>query len=332
MSIFSLFLLFLTHSRGTYILNKELSEEEMSRLTRREVLKLFMAGAGAAMIPWPWRTFASAATASSPDLVISQGTSPSTITQAAIQALGGMGRFVSRGDVVLVKPNIGWDRTPEQAANTNPEVVATIVRLCLDAGAKEVKVFDHPCEDPRRCYVSSGIMEAAKVAGAKVSYVDSRRFRKMDIKGEVLQSWEVYQEAAEVDKIINCPILKHHSLARLTMGMKNLMGLVGGARGGLHWRLDQNIVDLAAFFKPTLVILDAVRVLTANGPQGGSLKYVKRFNTVAVSSDQVAVDAMGAKLFGLAPEEMEHLRIASKRGLGRMDLAKLRIKEVTTNS
>ena len=304
----------------------------MSKLTRREVLKLFIAGAGAALTPWPLRTVCSAATPSTPDVVISKGTSPALITEAAVQALGGMGRFISRGDVVLVKPNIGWDRTPEQAANTNPEVVATLVRLALMAGAKEVKVFDNPCEDPRRCYVNSGIMEAAKKAGAKVSYVEERRFRKVDIKGEVLTAWEVYQEAMEVDKVINCPILKHHSLARLTMGMKNLMGLTGGDRSRLHWHLDQALVDLAAFFKPTLVVLDAVRILTANGPQGGSLKYVKRLNTVAAGIDQVAVDAVGAKLFGLPPGEMELLRAASKRGLGRMDLAKLRIKEVKTDS
>jgi uncharacterized protein (DUF362 family) len=304
----------------------------MPRLTRREMLKLFLAGAGAALCPWPWRAIVSATTSSPSDLVISKGTSPAHITEAALQALGGMGQFVSRGDVVLVKPNIGWDRTPEQAANTNPEVVATLVRLCLETGAKEVKVFDHPCEDPRRCYVNSGIMEAAKGAGAKVSYVDERRFRKMAIKGEALKTWEVYQEAVEVDKVINCPILKHHSLARLTMGMKNLMGLVGGDRSRLHWHLDQAIVDLAAFFKPTLVVLDAIRILTANGPQGGSLKYVKRLNTVAAGIDQVAIDAIGAKLFGLMPEEMDHLRIASQRGLGRMDLGRLRIKEVTTNS
>jgi len=304
----------------------------MYRLTRREMLKLFLAGAGAAFTPWPWRTIVSATTPSHPDVVISKGTSPGHITEAALQALGGMPRFVSRGDMVLVKPNIGWDRTPEQAANTNPEVVATLVRLCLEAGAKEVKVFDHPCEDPRRCYVRSGIMEAAKEAGATVQYIDERRFRKMEIKGEALKTWEVYQEAVEVDKVINCPILKHHSSARLTMGMKNLMGLIGGERGRLHWHLDQNIVDLAAFFKPTLVVLDAVRILTSNGPQGGSLKYVKRLNTVAVSIDQVAIDAVGATIFGLVPDEMEHLKIASQRGLGRMDLGKLKIKEVTTNS
>ena len=304
----------------------------MFRLTRREMLKLFLTGAGAALAPWPWRTIASAATPSYPDLVIAKGTSPAQITEAALQALGGMPRFVSRGDIVLVKPNIGWDRTPEQAANTNPEVVATLVRLCLEAGAKEVKVFDHPCEDPRRCYVNSGIMEAAKEAGATVNYIDERRFRKMEIKGEALKTWKVYQEAVEVDKVINVPILKHHSLARLTMGMKNLMGLVGGNRSRIHWHLDQAIVDLTDFFKPTLVVLDAIRILTANGPQGGSLKYVKRLNTVAAGGDSVAIDAVGATIFGLEPEEMEHLHIAAQRGLGRMDLGKLRIKEVTTNS
>jgi uncharacterized protein (DUF362 family) len=330
----------LTHPWGTYILIK--NGEKMSTLTRREWLKLFLAGTGTALIPWPWRAIASsAATPSYPDLVISKGTSPARITEAAIQTLGGMSRFVSRGDKVLVKPNIGWARAPELAAATNPEVVATLVRLCLDAGAKEVKVFDNPCEDDRRCYVSSGIMEAAKAAGAKVSYIDERRFRTMDIKGEVLQSWKVYQEAVEVDKIINCPILKHHTSALLTMGMKNLMGLIGGNRGQLHWQLDSAIVDLAAFFMPTLVVLDAVRILKANGPQGGSLKYVERLNTVAAGIDQVAVDAIGTKIFGMVPDtalsglepgDMNHLHIASKRGLGRMDLGQLWIKEVTTNS
>ena len=300
----------------------------MSKLTRREVLKLFVAGAGAALAPWPWKEVLSAATPAAPDIVISKGTSPARITEAAVRSLGGMSRFVSRGDVVLVKPNMSWDRKPELAATTNPEVVATLVRLCLEAGAKEVKVFDNSLDDPRRSYVTSGIMAAAKGAGATVSYMDVRKFRKMDLKGEVLKTWEVYQEAMEVDKMINCPILKQHTTARLTMGMKNLMGLIGGERGQIHWHLEQAIVDLAAFFRPTLVVLDAFRILTANGPQGGSLKYVKQLNTVAASRDQVAIDAMGARLFGLRPAELAHLPIAVKRGLGHMDLTKLRIKEV----
>ncbi len=304
----------------------------MSGITRREMLRCILAGAGLILSPWPWRTIASAAPAGPLDLVISTGTSATLITEAAVQALGGMKRFISRGDVVLVKPNMAWDRVPEQAATTNPEVVATLVRMCLEAGARKVKIFDNTCEDPRRCYVRSGIMEAAKKAGGKVTYVDERRFREMELKGEVLKRWQVYQEAVEVDKVINVPILKHHSLARLTMGIKNLMGLIGGTRSQLHWHLDQALVDLAAFFKPTLVVLDAVRILTANGPQGGSLKYVKRFNTVAAGVDQVAMDALGATLFGLTPEEMDHIKLASQRGLGQMDLAQLRMKEVKTDS
>ena len=305
----------------------------MSELTRRDFMRLTLAGAGAVItgavtpLRGGW-----AVPSSPPDLVIARGESAVAITEAGLETAGGMGRFVSRGDVVLVKPNIGWDRTPEQAANTNPEVIGTLVRLCAEAGAREVKVFDHPCEDPRRTYVRSGIMEAAKKAGAQVTYMDERRYRKVDLKGDVLKSWEVYREALEVDAIINVPILKHHSLARLTMGMKNLMGLIGGSRSRLHWQLDASIVDLAAFFKPTLVVLDAVRILTASGPQGGSLKHVKKVNTVAIGTDQVAVDAAGAALFGLVPEELGHLPLAQARGLGTWDLAKLRVKEVNVDS
>ena len=304
----------------------------MAEITRRELLRLLLAGAGVALSPWPRRSLASSATSGPPDLVICKGTSASLITETALQTLGGMQRFVSRGDVVLVKPNMSWDRLPEHAATTNPEVATTVVRMCLEAGAKEVKVFDNTCEDARRCYVRSGVMEAAKKAGGKVTYIDERRFRKMQIKGEVLDRWEVYQEAVEVDKMINVPILKHHSLARLTIGMKNFMGLIGGSRAQLHWHLDEALVDLAAFFKPTLVILDAVRILTRNGPQGGSLKYVKRLNTVAAGVDQVAVEALAATLFGLSPQDMEHIKLAHQRGLGQMNLAQLRIKEVKTDS
>lgn len=298
----------------------------MSRgLTRRELLKFAVIAAGGHFIPWS-RT--DGICTPLPDVAIARGPSPAQITQAAIEALGGMSRFVSRGDIVLVKPNIAWDRDPQLAATTNPQVVAELVRLCLEAGAKEVRVFDHTCEDPRRCYVTSGVMAAAKGAGAKVSYVEERKFRRIDIKGEALKSWEVYQDAVEVDKIINCPILKHHSLARLTMGMKNLMGLVGGERSRLHWHLAEAIVDLASFFKPTLVVLDAVRILTANGPQGGSPKYVRKLDTVVAGKDQVAVDALGARLFGINPAELAHLSRAVTRGLGRLDLSRIRIKEV----
>lgn len=262
------------------------------------------------------------------DLAVCRGASPSVTTRAAIDALGGIRRFISRGDIVVIKPNMAWDRTPEQAANTNPEVVATVVRMCYEAGARKVKVFDRTVNDPRRCYVQSGIADAARSAGAEVDFVDERKFKEMNIKGEAMKSWPLYTEAIEADKIINIPVAKHHSLAKLTMAMKNWMGIMGGSRRQIHQRLDESLVDLSMFIKPTLTILDAVRVLTANGPQGGSLTDVKRLDTVIAGIDQVAIDSFGATLFGLKGSDLGYVKIADRRGFGRMDLTKLRIKKI----
>ncbi len=158
----------------------------------------------------------------------------------------------------------------------------------------------------------------------------------MKLNGEALKEWEVYQEIVEADKVINIPITKHHTLAGLTMSMKNWMGAIGGWRSRIHWKLDESVADLAAFFKPTLTILDSSRILTANGPQGGSLSYVKVLNTVIVGTDQVAIDAFGASLFEREAERPEsaerarrYIKLAAKRGTGRMDLENLKI--VTLN-
>jgi len=263
-----------------------------------------------------------------PDLAVAAGPVPSRTTTAAIQALGGMRRFVRTGDVVVVKPNIGWDRSPEQAADTNPEVVATVVTLCLEAGAKRVKVFDHPLNDARRCYSRSGIAEAARRAGAEVSYVDSSKFKEMRIQGEALKSWPIYTEVIEADKLINVPIAKHHGLSRLTMGLKNWMGAIGGRRSLLHQEIDLALADLAMFFKPHLVVLDAMRTLVANGPQGGSPQDVRNTKTVVAGVDQVAVDSYGATLFGLKGEDLGYLRHAHARGLGQLDYRRLRMKSI----
>ncbi|MCX7914333.1 MAG: DUF362 domain-containing protein, partial [Thermodesulfovibrionales bacterium] len=262
------------------------------------------------------------------DLVVVQGESPKKITRTAIEALGGMKKFISTGDTVVVKPNMAWDRLPEQAANTNPEVVATIVQMCLEAGAKKVKVFDRTVNDPRRCYIQSGIADAAKAAGAEVSYIDYRKFKDVDIKGTALKVWPIYTDILEADKIINVPIAKHHGLARLTMAMKNWMGVMGGSRGAIHQRLDESIADLAIFIKPTLTVLDAVRILIANGPQGGNLSDVKKINTVVVGTDQVAVDSYGATLFGMKGSDLGYVRIAHQMGKGNMDLTKMNIKKL----
>jgi uncharacterized protein (DUF362 family) len=263
-----------------------------------------------------------------PDLAVVQGASPEQIVKAAIDALGGIRRFVSRGDIVVVKPNIGWDRVPEQAGNTNPQVVAAVVKLCLEAGAKKVKVFDRPVNDPRRCYVQSGIAPAVTALGATADYVDDRKFKDMDIKGTALTSWPLYTEVFEADKVINVPIAKHHSLAKLTMSMKNWMGVMGGSRRMIHQKLDESLVDLAMKVKPALTVLDAVRVLTDNGPQGGDLRDVKKLDTVIAGVDQVAVDSYGATLFGMKGSELGYVRIGAERGFGVMDLNKLKVKKL----
>jgi uncharacterized protein (DUF362 family) len=299
-------------------------------MDRREFLKLAaLTGAGLTM-PAGLDLFARAAEAAAgPDLVVVHGASPGKIVEAAINAMGGMSKFISRGDIVVIKPNIGWDRTPEQAGNTNPEVVAAVVRLCFEAGAKKVRVFDRPVNDPRRCYIQSGIAPAAAALGANVDFVDERKFKDMDIKGEALKSWPLYTELFEADKVINVPIAKHHGSAKLTMSMKNWMGVMGGSRRQIHQKLDESLVDLSMKIKPTLTILDAVRILTANGPQGGSLDDVKKLDTVIVGVDQVAIDAYGATLFGMKGNDLGYVRIGHARGMGQMDLGKVKIKKIS---
>ena len=273
---------------------------------------------------------ASAAQSTSPaELAVAKGLSPAAITRAAIDALGGMKRFISRGDIVIVKPNMAWDRLPEQAANTNPVVVATVVQMCFEAGAKKVKVFDRPVNDPRRAYVQSGIMDAVKPLGAEIDYMDDRKFREMKINGEAMKTWPLYTDMFEADKIINVPIAKHHSLAGLTMSLKNWMGVMGGLRRSIHQKLDESLVDLALVIKPTLTVLDAVRILTGNGPQGGDMKDVKKIDTVVAGIDQVAIDSFGATLFDRKGSDLGFVREGARRGIGVMDLSKVKIKRVT---
>ena len=271
-----------------------------------------------------------AETAEGHDLVVARGVgkSASSITKTAVDAFGGMKRFISRGDVVVIKPNIGWDRTPEQAANTNPEVVATIVKLCFDAGAKKVKVFDRSVNDPRRCYKQSGISDAVSSLGAEVGFIDDRRFKDVSIKGQVLSSWPLYTDVLEADKIINIPIAKHHGLAKLTMSMKNWMGIMGGQRGRIHQKIGECLADICLVVKPALTVLDAVRILTTNGPQGGSLSDVKRLDTVIVGIDQVGIDSYGATLFGMKGSDLSYVKAGAAAGLGVMDLSRLKIKKL----
>jgi len=265
--------------------------------------------------------------ASTADIALVEGENPAAITKEAVNLVGGMKRFVHRGDRVIIKPNIGWDRTPELAACTNPEVVRTLVEMSLEAGAKEVIVTDNSTNSPQRSFLRSGIEAAAKQAGAKVLLPNPYRLKRTALNGAWLKEWEVFTDFLEVDKIINVPIAKHHSLSKLTLGMKNWLGALGGARNQLHQKLDQALVDLAAFFKPVLTVMDAYRILVRNGPQGGRLSDVKLQKMVVAGVDPVAVDSLAATFFDLKPEELPYLALAQDRGLGEINFERLRLEK-----
>ena len=264
-----------------------------------------------------------------PELVVARNdTDAAALVRKAVEALGGMKRFISNQDIVVVKPNIGWDRTPIHAANTNPKVVAEVVRLAYDAGAKHVVVTDASCNEPNRCFQRSGIWKAAYDMGAEVILPATHRFRTMRLKGEVLDEWLVYTPLINADKVINVPIAKHHNLARYTAAMKNWYGSLGGRRNRLHQNIDVSIADLAQFIQPTLTIVDATRVLMRNGPQGGNVADAKDMHTVIATTDQVAADAYGCQLIGRTADEIPYLKMGHERGIGTMHWQTLRFKEV----
>ncbi|MEW6365988.1 MAG: DUF362 domain-containing protein [Acidobacteriota bacterium] len=260
-----------------------------------------------------------------PELIVAHGDDPRALVRRALDELGGIARFVSRGDVVVVKPNIGWNRTPEQAANTNPDLVAEVVRMCMDAGAKKVIVTDVSCDDAEDCFYRSGIGVAAHAAGAEVVLPESRLFRKVRLKGEALGVWPVLEPFIMADKVINVPIAKHHSLTGVTLGMKNWLGILGGWRFRVHMGIQEKVVDLAESMQPALTIIDAYRVLLRNGPKGGNPKDVDLRKTLIASTDPVAADAWAAKAFwNLDHTRLPYLRLAQDRGLGKMNTEAVR--------
>jgi len=264
-----------------------------------------------------------------PPLVVRKGKDIPHLVRQAVDALGGMGQFVRVGETVVVKPNIGWDRTPELGANTHPLVVRTVVQLCLEAKAAKVRVFDRTCNDPRRCYVQSGIKEAVESIGDKkavIEHMDNRAYREVDIKkGTELKRWSFYAPALEADRFINLPVAKHHSISTLTLGMKNIMGVIGGNRGNLHRKIAESLADINTVIRSDLTIVDATRILVANGPQGGELDDVRATETIIASPDIVAADSYAATLFGHRPEAIATIAEGARRGLGVMDLAKVQM-------
>ncbi len=268
------------------------------------------------------RSEAPPAPAGSAYLAVAHGPDPAAITRAAVAALGGMKRFVARGADVIVKPNICTDgRAPEYAATTNPVVVATLVALALQAGAKRVRVMDQPFGGTAdSAYQTSGIGAAVAAAGGEMVVMSPLGFDHVAIPhGRSITSWDVYRDVLTADTVIDVPIVKTHGSAGLTLGCKNLMGLVRGP-GGFHSDLSQRIADLVSLVRPQLTVVDAVRVLTANGPTGGDLADVRVMDTVIASHDVVAADARATTLCGLTPHEVPAIPATAAMGIGKMSV------------
>lgn len=265
-----------------------------------------------------------------PPLAVAHGGGAAALTEAAITALGGMKRFVKQGADVVIKPNIctGY-HGPEYAATTNPDVVGALVGLCRAAGAARVRVMDMPFGGPaEEAYRTSGIQAAVEQAGGEMHIMAPTRFREYRIPdGRDLTSWPIYSDVLSCDALIDVPIAKDHGMTRLTLGGKNLLGVILDP-GDIHADIGQRTADLISVCRPTLTVVDAVRVLTANGPTGGDLGDVESLDTVVASPDIVAADAYAATLFDLSGDDIPYVRAAYDMGLGEMDLDRVDVRRV----
>ncbi len=302
-------------------------------MNRRKFLKqVTLWSAGMLMVP-PVFDISPAAlgakTDDAPDIFAAKGKDIQAMVQTLVDAMGGMARFVNKGDTVVVKPNIGWDRNVDQGANTHPMVVTALAGLALEAGAAKVLVFDRTCNEERRCYQNSGIkpaLDAMDDRRVACEYIDDRKFVPVQIKnGRSLKEWSFYKDALTADCYINVPVAKHHSSSGLTLGLKNAMGVIGGRRGRLHMDLSARIADLNLVIQPDFTLVDATRIMLRNGPSGGRPSDVKIMDTLIAGTDPVAVDAYATTLFGLEPADVQSTVEGFHRGLGQMDLSKCRI-------
>jgi len=270
------------------------------------------------------------------DLVIAKKGAPSQLLQAAMAPLGGMGRFVKNGQRVVIKANIAWARTPEQACTNNPELLFALIKMCYETGANRVVVWDHTCDNYQFTFARSGLKEIAQKAGADIFSGHGRNvYKQVDIpKGKKLKSAELLRDVLEADVFINFPIPKHHFATELTLGLKNLIGIVWDMEQLHKIDLHQCIADVNTVRKPDLVVVDAVRILTTNGPKGPG--KTEDPGEVIASTDIVAADAYCATLFKhprmgrpFKPEEVKFVKNAFELGLGQIDLSKIRVRRVS---
>ena len=307
------------------------------KITRRQFIKGAAVAATLPLLPAKLPFYGSLAHAAiESDLVIAKNGSPAQLLQAAMTPLGGMGRFVKKGQRVVIKANIAWARTPEQACTNNPELMIALIKMCYEAGAKRVAVWDHTCDNYQFCFSRSGLKEAGQKAGADVLSGHGRNvYKQVEIpKGKKLKTAELLRDVIESDVFINFPIPKQHFATELTLGMKNLMGITWDMEQLHKIDLHQCIADVNTFRRPDLVVMDAIRILTTNGPKGPG-KTEDPVEVIA-STDIVALDAYAAAFFKnpktgkpFRPEEIRFVKYAYDHGLGEIDLSKVRVKKVS---
>ncbi|MGQ9610902.1 MAG: DUF362 domain-containing protein [bacterium] len=307
----------------------------MEKLSRREFLKLTAVSALA--LNGLAKNAFSQESNSRLDIVVAKSDSPSKATIDAIEALGGIGKFVKSGDVVIIKPNIAFPNPPEWGSTTNPEVVIAIVKLCLDANARSILIIDHPMAKPEQCLTRTGINDAVnKIASDKVKVsmeMEQRSYTEVKLeKAKALEKTDVHKSILKADVFINIPVAKSHSATTVSFGMKNLMGLIWD-RGYLHQKIDlhQGIADLSTFIKPSLIIMDASKALITRGPEGPG--RTEKLNTIISGIDPVAVDAYTVTLSSwngrkYKPEDIRHISSAYEMKLGEMNIDKLAIKQI----
>lgn len=280
--------------------------------------------------PSPQEEQSTPTTVSYPHLAVAHQGQPEALVRAVIDALGGMGRFVPKNGWVIVKPNICTDyHSYEYAATTNPWVVGALVKLCYEAGAAKVQVMDFPFGGTAAsAYKNSGVADQVELNGGEMVQMPSFLFKEVKIENaRSLKKVEIYEDVFKADALINVPIAKQHGMSTLTLGMKNLMGLISD-RGAIHKDFGNRLTDLALTIRPTLTVIDAVRILLRNGPTGGDLNDVQQLDTIIASPDIVAADAYASTLFGLQPENLDYVVVGSQAGLGEKDLSKIEISEI----
>jgi uncharacterized protein (DUF362 family) len=277
------------------------------------------------------RSYAPEASKVLPSLAIAHGTEHEATIRAALAVLGGMGRFIQKGDVVLIKPNVAFDRPPALAATTHPDALRAVAKLVLEAGARQVIVADNPINSPTGCFLKSGLTAVASEMNLDLLYPGSNSFATLQLDGgEILKSWAFFNEPFKnATKVIGLAPCKDHNLCHASMTMKNWYGLLGGRRNQFHQHIHSIVSDFALMMKPTLVILDGMNVLMSNGPTGGRLSDVKPMNTIVAGTDMVAVDAYGyTHLLERDLAELTYIHKAHDRGLGNKNWQDTLYKEV----